>query len=363
MLGFSILIILYLIFYIVLIIGWRNTHNPTPSKVGSNIKPSELTVVVPFRNECDNLSILLNNINRLKILPSKFIFVNDHSEDNWSELFEKKNHDLIKVYSLNESSYGKKIAIQEGVKHADTKYILSWDADIQFEDNYFADVQKLEVADLIILPVHFESNNIIQSLGEIDFYLANFVNQASAYWQRPIMCNGANLLFEKNAYLESINLNAHAHILSGDDMFLLRHMIKQNKKVYCASNQLCRITTQSPSSFLGYISQRTRWFGKSLLIKDGLLNFWAIVQFIFTVSFFSFFIYWILEDPKTFGIIFLIKCGIDLSFLSVYFFSIKKNTLTLLIPFYGLLFPIYNLFILFSFYFRKQKWKGRKLYQ
>lgn len=163
--------------------------------------------------------------------------------------------------------------------------------------------------------------------------------------------------------MESINLNAHAHILSGDDMFLLRHMIKQNKKVYCASNQLCRITTQSPSSFLGYISQRTRWFGKSLLIKDGLLNFWAIVQFIFTVSFFSFFIYWILEDPKTFGIIFLIKCGIDLSFLSVYFFSIKKNTLTLLIPFYGLLFPIYNLFILFSFYFRKQKWKGRKLYQ
>ena len=46
-----------------------------------------------------------------------------------------------------------------------------------------------------------ESNNIIQSLGEIDFYLANFVNQASAYWQRPIMCNVANSLFEKNAYL------------------------------------------------------------------------------------------------------------------------------------------------------------------
>ncbi|MBT5437682.1 MAG: glycosyltransferase, partial [Flavobacteriales bacterium] len=272
MLGFSILIILYLLFYFILIIGWRNTQKVNTTKADSTIRRSELTVVVAFRNECHNLSILLKNINRLKILPSKFIFVNDHSEDNWSELFEKMNPSLIANHSLNEAAFGKKSAIQEGVKRATTKYILCWDADIQFEDNYFTDVQKLEVADLIVLPVHFESKNIVQSLGEIDFYLANFVNQASAYWQRPIMCNGANLLFEKNAYLECINLNAHEHVLSGDDMFLLRHMIKQNKKVYCASNQLCRITTQSPSSFLGYISQRTRWFGKSLLIKDGLLN-------------------------------------------------------------------------------------------
>jgi biofilm PGA synthesis N-glycosyltransferase PgaC len=363
MLGFSILIILYLLFYFILIIGWRNTQKMITTKAKSTLKCDELTVVVAFRNEYHNLSVLLKNIDRLKILPSKFIFVNDHSQDDWSELFEKTNPDLIATYSLNEAAFGKKSAIQEGVKRAATKYILCWDADIQFENNYFTDIQKLEVADLIVLPVHFESKNIVQSLGEIDFYLANFVNQASAYWQRPIMCNGANLLFEKNAYLESINLNAHAHILSGDDMFLLRHMIMQNKKVYCASNQLCRITTQSPSSFLGYISQRTRWFGKSLLIKDGLLNFWAIVQFIFTVSFFSFFIYWILEDPKTFGILFLIKCMVDLSFLSLYFFSIKKNILTFLIPFYGLIFPFYNLFILFSFYFKKQKWKGRKLYQ
>ncbi|MDC0459650.1 glycosyltransferase [Crocinitomicaceae bacterium] len=363
MLGFSILIVLYLIFYIILIIGWRITQDSKPAKVDSNIKPSELTVVVPFRNESDNLSTLLTNINTLKTLPTKFIFIDDHSEDDWSVTFENINNDLIEVYSLNESDYGKKTAIQEGVKHAATKYILCWDADIQFEDNYFNDIEKLKTADLIILPVHFKSENILQSIGEIDFYLANLVNQASAYWQRPIMCNGANLLFTKSAYLETINLKSHAHILSGDDMFLLHYMIKQKKEVYCAPNQFCTIRTQSPSSFLGYFSQRTRWFGKSLLIKDGLLNFWAIIQFIFTVCFFSFFIYWILEDPKTFGIIFLLKCGIDLSFLSVYFYSIQKNTLTLLIPFYGLLFPFYNLFILFSFYFRKQKWKGRKLYQ
>ena len=65
------------------------------TKADSSIKCSDLTVVVAFRNEYHNLSILLKNITRLKILPSKFIFVNDHSQDDWSELFEKMNSNLI----------------------------------------------------------------------------------------------------------------------------------------------------------------------------------------------------------------------------------------------------------------------------
>ena len=209
---------------------------------------------------------------------------------------------------------------------ATTKYILCWDADVCFEAHYFEDIEQLKTADLIVLPVHFKSNNSLQSMGEIDFYLANFVNQASAYWKRPIMCNGANLLFSRRDYLEVNKLEEHAHILSGDDMFLLRHMIKKNKNVYCAPNEICPITTQSPNSFLGYLNQRTRWFGKSLHIKDSLMNFWAILQFVFTVSFFTIFVYWMIEEPKTFAYLFMIKCGIDILFLSWYFYSIKKSS-------------------------------------
>ena len=363
MLGFSILIALYVLFYLVLIIGWKGTQKHKASNTDSKINSSELTVVIPFRNEFDNLHKLIGKIEKLDKKPCQFIFINDHSEDDWKILFEKANSDLVHFYSLINGQQGKKHAVYEGVRQANTKYIVCWDADIQFEDNYFSDIQELKEADLIVLPVHFESNNPIQSMGELDFYLANFVNQASAYWQRPIMCNGANLVFSKSAYVEVVNLKKHEHILSGDDMFLLRHMIKQKKEVYCAPNQICPITTQSPSSFLSYLNQRTRWFGKSLVIKDNLLNFWAILQFVFTVSFFAVFIYWIIEDPKKFATLFLIKSGIDLLFLSWYFYSIKKNVLTLFIPVYGLIFPLYNLFILCSFYFTNQTWKGRKLYQ
>ena len=362
MLGFSILIVLYVLFYLVLIIGWNGTQKSPLIQAGSKIDCKDLTVVIPFRNELDNLYKLLERIDALKCRPKRFIFVNDHSEDDWKEVFEKAQIDSANIYTLSDQQQGKKAAVYEGVKMADTKYILCWDADVCFEAHYFEDIEQLQTAELIVLPVHFVSKNPIQSMGEIDFYLANFVNQASAYWKRPIMCNGANLLFSRSDYLEVNKLEEHAHILSGDDMFLLRQMIKTNKTVYCAPNKICPIKTQSPSSFIGYLNQRTRWFGKSLHIKDSLLNFWAIIQFIFTVSFFSFFIYWIIEDPKIFAFLFIIKCGIDLLFLSWYFYSIKKSILTFFIPIYGLVFPIYNLFILSSFYFTKQKWKGRKLY-
>ena len=362
MLGFSLLCVSYVLFYVILNIGWYGTQQKSLTKSESKIKCEDLTVLIPFRNEQENLSILLKNINELKKAPRKFIFIDDHSYDDWKGLFENQNNNSIDVYSLGKDKKGKKEAIWEGVKRTETKYVLCWDADVYFKADYFVELQDLQPADLIILPVHFKSNNTVQALGEIDFYLANFVNQASAYWLRPVMCNGANLLFSKSTYLEVNNLKEHQHILSGDDMFLLRQMIKNKKTVYCAPTKTCTISTQSQKSFSSYLNQRMRWLGKSLYINDALLNFWAIVQFFYSIGFFTCFIYWIFEDPKTFVIFFIIKCGIDLLFLSWYFYSIKKTIFTFFIPVYGLIFPIYNLFILSSFYIKKQKWKGRKLY-
>ena len=195
MLGFSLLCVSYVLFYVILNIGWYGTQQKSLMKSESKINCEDLTVVIPFRNEVENLSILLKNINELKKTPSRFIFIDDHSDDNWKNLFENQNNISIDVYSLGKDKQGKKEAIWEGVNHAETKYVLCWDADVCFKADYFEELQELQAADLIILPVHFKSNNLVQALGEIDFYLANFVNQASAYWLRPVMCNGANLLF------------------------------------------------------------------------------------------------------------------------------------------------------------------------
>jgi len=361
MYSFSVLTAFYILFYLVVFIGWR-MHKKSRGSGESTIPLDELTVLIPFRNEHENLKRLLTLLGELETTPYQFIFINDHSEDKGETLLEAHKGELIEVISLDQDKQGKKTAIYEGVKQVNTKYVLCWDADITFGKDYFEHIQNLKTADLLILPVHFSSKTICQSAGEIDFYLANLVNQASSYWLRPIMCNGANLLFDKQSYLEVIQLEKHQNILSGDDMFLLRNMQKSSKDIHLVSGDQCSVSTESPKSIKHFFQQRNRWFGKSFLINDQLLNLWAGVQFTFSVSYLFLFTYWLVEDVQLMLLILLIKTGMDLLFLSIYFASIRKIKLLLLIPIYGIIFPIYNLVLLCLYFFTNHTWKGRKLY-
>ena len=361
MFSFSVLTAFYILFYLVVFIGWI-MHKKSRDSGESTILLEELTVLIPFRNEHANLKHLLTQLGELEKTPHQFIFINDHSEDKGHALLETHKGELIEVISLDQDKQGKKTAIYEGVKQVNTKYVLCWDADITFGKDYFEHIQNLKTADLLILPVHFTSKTICQSAGEIDFYLANFVNQASSYWLRPIMCNGANLLFDKHSYLEVIKLENHQNVLSGDDMFLLRNMQKSSKNIHLVSGDHCSVSTDSPKSIKHFFQQRNRWFGKSFLINDQLLNLWAGVQFAFSVSYLFLFTYWLVEDAQLMLLILLIKTGIDLLFLFAYFAAIRKIKLLLLIPIYGIIFPIYNLVLLCMYFFTNHTWKGRKLY-
>ncbi len=317
MLWFSVFIALYLVFYSILLIGyWMKMKK---KDIHPTIDIREVTVLIPFRNEYENLKKLLMQIGELETRPHQFIFVNDHSEDQWNDLFPSQKSDLIQVLSLGEEDQGKKKAIYEGVKRVQTKFALCWDADVQFKPNYFEEVKNIPHGDLVILPVNLTSTSFVQSAGEVDFYLSNLVNQASAYWSRPILCNGSNLLFDKKSYLEVIRLEEHAHVLSGDDMFLLRNMERAQKSIHLYSGSSCRVSTESPRSFRKLLQQRNRWFGKSFLLRDPLLNFWAGSQFMLSLSYLVLFIYFLLVDIELGLLFFLVKTGIDLFYLAFYF--------------------------------------------
>tara|TARA_Y100000589_G_scaffold236902_1_gene224300 strand:+ start:63 stop:1148 length:1086 start_codon:yes stop_codon:yes gene_type:complete len=361
MLGFSVLIALYAVFYVFLFTGWKGISK-TKKTTGENVTLDEITLVIPFRNEYENLKSLLKTLDTLSTTPKEIIFINDHSDDDWKRLFEERPSHMS-IYYLDEKERGKKAAVLLGIQKAQSDYVLCWDADVDVEPEYFQQIQKIPEADLMILPVQFRSKNTIQAIGEIDFYLANFVNQASTYWLRPIMCNGANLLVKRAAYLEVIALNEHVHVMSGDDMFLLRNMTRAQKNIQLVSSEHCIVRTNSPNTLKAYLRQRSRWMGKSFYIQDGLLLFWAGIQFTMSVSFLVLFAYWAFHDLKLFLLFFAVKSLLDLSFLIPYFSAIQKKKLLSFMPIYGLIFPFYNLLILLSFFYHRQEWKGRKLYQ
>ena len=358
--GFLLAYILFLVF-LAITYGIQNHRIQLKKELKSPlIKTNELTVIIPFRNEYNNLKRMLSQIKALTDTPFKFLFVNDHSEDQSISLFNEIDDAKIEVISLDHSHQGKKWAVYNGVSHARTENILCWDADLTFSNNYFEELAQCESADLVILPVYFHASNLFESLGEIDVYLANYTNRLSTFLFRPILCSGANLFFKKDSYLEVIDIEKHAHIPSGDDAFLLRGMQKSGKKITLVQEQKCPVNTASPTSLKAFIKQRSRWISKSFQLDDWLLNSWAIFQFIFAIGFLLLFLLLIVKSPPLFLLVWTIKSLSEIILLAPYFIRIKRIKLLSLLPIHGILFPFYNLVLVCSL-FMDNEWKGRSI--
>ena len=359
MLWFSCLLVAYLFFLLFLLIGYQYgvAKRKKDRKKDISIELNDVTVVIPFRNEKENLNVLINQIKRLKIRPLQFLFVDDHSTDDGAALIEANMDNAVALLSMKEKT-GKKEAVYKGVIKAKTSYILCWDADISFSIDYFKELSTKPKKDLVILPVHHMSLGIYDWFFEVDVILANYINHSSYGVNRPVICSGANLLFKKASYLEVIALESHKHIASGDDAFLLRNMQQANKSIELGALNHSAVTTPNPVNYIEFLSQRARWFGKTFLLKDKLLNTYGLIQLLFALSFFALLLFLFCTDPILLLKFWFVKSLIETVFLLPFFYALNKTKLLTILPLYGVVFPIYNI-ILLSSLFRKKKWKGR----
>lgn len=329
---------------------------------GMKISADTITVLIPFRNEEENLPKLLDSIKNLSQFPAQFIFINDHSEDGSLEVFEKLEGMPIQVISSPVNREGKKNAIREGAKWVNTEYTLTWDADIVVNSDYFKAIERLTDADMYVLPAVFTSHSFLQHLFTFDIVTANSVNTGLAGWRRPIFASGANLLYRTQTFERLDSVARHGHISSGDDTFLLRDFTKNKAKVRLSSDPELAVKTEAPESFKVYLSQRLRWVSKTNALKDSLNTYIAVKQLLFMLVFMAL-IGWLIVDQFWFGLIYLIACKIVTDFLvfSAYFKQIKRAGLLLLLPIAEIWFPIYSLLLAILIPFYKPSWKGRQI--
>lgn len=330
----------------------------------SLISTEDVVVIIPFRNEAHRIETVIQSINTLKSLPTEFIFVNDHSDDNSNEIIKNKlKIENYRILDLPEDLTGKKAGIRYGIVNSDSQFILTTDADVVFNDNYFDYISKLENAEMYLMPVTMKAKKAFGELYEIDLILVNAVNVGLAGLRRPIMASGANLLFKRESFVKFDTYLSHKHISSGDDMYLLRDFRENKADVRLISNPLVGIETETPQSFKEFIDQRLRWLGKTGNLKDHLSTSLTIFQTILTSVFFTLVLYYLIIGEFEFVFIVLgLKAGIDLILFWPYFYRIQRMKTWLFIPIYEILFPFYTLLILGLIFVYKPKWKSREIY-
>ena len=329
----------------------------------STISSSQITVLIPFRDEELRIHVLLDSLLSLDKFPNKFLFIDDHSTDNTVLLIREKLVNVpFEVLSLNQEYSGKKAALRAGIAQVETSYILTFDADVSVPPNYFNAIELLDEADMYVLPAILTAKKTLHFFYELDVVLANALNTGLAGIARPIFASGANLLYKKEVFDEVDDLPSHAHNASGDDTYLLRDFRKNGKDVRLESRLDVAIFTETPQSFRQFIDQRLRWVGKTTDIGDQLATFAALGQFILALGFFSGLVYWLIQgDLQWFLILFSFKIGMDLVFFLPFFIRTKRPVTWLLIPIYELLFPIYSITLGVLMLGYRPKWKGRPI--
>jgi glycosyltransferase involved in cell wall biosynthesis len=323
-------------------------------------KIEEISVVIPFRNEAENLPQLIQSLNKLLVFPREIIFVNDHSEDDYKPCFDAlKVPFKTTIINLSPGDEGKKTAIRAGISDAIGECILTWDADIVVNPNYFRQLAKTPLSDLLILPVSMPGKNLKQFFFELDFQYFNALNTSISGHTKPISANGANLLFNKAIFEEIDSFDEHADVASGDDSFLLIDFKNNKKSIELALHTDLQVKTPIPDTWEAIINQRLRWIGKSKKVGDRFANYLAIFGLIYHLGFWLMF----LTDAtwNQLSILFYWKILLDGLLIFPYLLILKRAWLGVLIPVFSMIYPIYMLMILVMTLFYEPQWKGREI--
>jgi len=370
-----IIISLYSILIIAFIIGFDSLEKPKPI---NTVSKTSFSIVIPFRNEARVLPILLKSLQQLKYSSDKFeiIFVDDDSKDNSVSIIEKgldtsrlgrdTRPDIQILTNNRKSGSPKKDAVETAIAQAKFDWILTTDADCNVPQNWLqvfdAYIQQYQPK-LIAAPVTYNTaNSLLKQFQLLDLLSLQGSTMGGFGIGYPFMCNGANLCYKKQAFLDINGFEGNKHIASGDDLFLLEKMVaKYPENVHFLKSDKVIITTKPEPTLKKLISQRVRWASKATSYKNNFsklvslsvfsMNVLLIVLFLGSiVGYYS----WLL-----FMIVFPIKFCLDFIILFKTAIFFKQQSVLKHYFWSSLVYPIFITFIVLSSFTSNYSWKGR----
>jgi cellulose synthase/poly-beta-1,6-N-acetylglucosamine synthase-like glycosyltransferase len=365
-------ILLYAIFMLYMLFSWLRQAEVYRSDDFDD--PIFISVVIAARNEQLTIKDCLKDLVSQQYSNKHFevVVVDDYSQDHTFEIvsgIQVEYPDLIKVYrlaDLNDSGQGKKHAIREAISKSKGDLIITTDADCKFGKGWLsamAGYYRCNSYKMLIGPVVLsEEIGIFKKMQVVEFMGLIGVTGALCFSGRPIMCNAANMAFEKSLYEKYQHLIFNNYS-SGDDVFFLQ-AVKAGESSKAIGFIKCKeaiVYTPAKTSIGEFLMQRKRWASKASAYKDSeaklisllvlssnLVVFLSTLFLFFNSDFFSLAL-----------LLFTVKTLVDFTFLYVVsgFFNLKKY-FWLFIP-EQLIYIAYVIFIAVFSQFGTYRWKNR----
>lgn len=246
----------------------------------------KITVLIPFRNEASNLPALIESlkIQNRESIQVEFIFIDDHSEDGFDPEPLFSNIDQFKLLKLPIGKEGKKAAIRYGIEHSVGDLIITIDADCTMNEhwlNSIAGFYRLNRPAMIVAPVLASNGHgMMHAFQNIELAVLSATAAGSLKLGYPTLASGANLAFERSAYLLAKSA-MNEDLASGDDVFLLSaiHKYHPERALYLKSPQAV-VKTAYENSISAIFQQKKRWASKTFSYELRYMGIMAMVVFL-----------------------------------------------------------------------------------
>jgi cellulose synthase/poly-beta-1,6-N-acetylglucosamine synthase-like glycosyltransferase len=336
------------------------------------------SIIIPARNEAMQIGKCLQSIMEQNYPPHLFevIVVNDHSTDGTAAVVEsfQAKHPQISLINLQDHLAGKKLnaykkkAIELAVIESKGQWIVTTDADctipplwLQRFDQFIGENDPVFVA----APVMFTHQSTFLSIFQLlDFISLQGITAAAVSAGYYTMCNGANIAYRKDVFLEVGQFSGIDRLASGDDMLLMQKM----KVAYPTRVQylFCResiVLTEPMKNWRNFLNQRIRWASKADGYRDKNIFWTLLLVYLVNLGLLTLLIgsIWIKGGSINWCLLMAAKTLIELSFmLPVADFYRQRKRLfwfPLLQPFH----LVYTVLAGWLGKFGSYQWKGRNV--
>ncbi|MFD2572221.1 glycosyltransferase [Spirosoma soli] len=363
--------LLYALFTLTLWITWlriplfQPAHNPATGPF--------ITVIIPVRNEADNIGRLLADLSRQTYVHFEVIVADDSSTDNTLAIvqaYSKTAPYALRPLPLTDerTASPKKRAISQSIALANGELIITTDGDCRVGPDWlrsFAQFYGQTNAKMITGPVTFTTEaSVFDSLQTVEFSSLIGSGACTLALGQPTMCNGANLCYVKEVFWEVNGFAGVDHLASGDDEFLMHKIAARYPDgVRFLKSTQAIVTTQAHRSWRAFYNQRKRWASKWRAYESWLPSLLAVFVFLSNAAPVVAVLGWLMGVMHGNSVLFVVGLKVVPEFLflrQVLVFLQKKSSINI-IPLTQLLYPFYVVFFGLAAQGKGYQWKGRNL--
>ena len=330
------------------------------------IPKTKFTIIVPFRDEAENLPQLLDSFSKLNYPNDLFevILVDDFSKEE----FKLQNLPFKALITRNNhvSNSPKKDAILTAMQFVKTDWIITTDADCLVTKNWLLTfdnyIQNHQVSMIAGAVTYDCSNSFLHHFQQLDLASLQGATIGSFGLRKGFMCNGANFAYTKLLFEELNGFQGNDGIASGDDVFLLQKTIALfPEKVHYLKSKNNIAHTKPLNDWKSLFYQRVRWASKTGSYQSKFGIGLGLVVFGGNISSIIGFGFWVLGIISFANIVLvlLLKFTVDVILIhKANDFLTKKKMHYLILS--SLLYPFFSVSVALYSLFGKYEWKGRK---